>query len=90
MSYVTRLRYEVRRLLSPHPAIFLPLMRTRPDHKGSVLGPKTDIVIEGFARSGNTFAVAALTIAQTGPVSIASHLHAPSHVTRQWKSVCLF
>ena len=38
----------------------------------------TDIVIEGFPRSGNTFAVVAFRMAQPTPVRIARHLHAPA------------
>lgn len=37
---------------------------------------KTDIVIEGFPRSANTFAVIAFEQAQHRPVSVAHHLHA--------------
>jgi len=40
----------------------------------------TEIVIEGFSRSANTFAVVAFTFAQGRPVKIARHLHAPAQV----------
>jgi hypothetical protein len=41
---------------------------------------ETDIVIEGFPRSGNTFAVVAFQAAQPRPVSVAHHVHAPAPV----------
>jgi hypothetical protein len=46
---------------------------------GDPLSNDTEIVIEGFPRSGNSFAVAAFRRAQAGPVSIAHHVHAPGH-----------
>lgn len=41
---------------------------------------ETDIVIEGFPRCGNSFAVAAFRYAQQEPLSIAHHLHAPHQI----------
>jgi hypothetical protein len=46
---------------------------------GEPLSHDTEIVIEGFPRSGNSFAVAAFRRAQARPVSIAHHVHAPGH-----------
>lgn len=51
--------------------------------KGEALGvvsKHTAIVIEGYPRSANTFAVAAFRLAQSCPVEIAHHLHAPAQV----------
>ena len=42
----------------------------------------TQVVIEGFPRSGNTFAVTAFQVAQTEDVRIAHHLHVPTQVIR--------
>jgi hypothetical protein len=41
---------------------------------------QTDLVVEGFPRSGNTFAVFALADASGGRLSVASHVHHPSQV----------
>ncbi len=46
---------------------------------GDPLRNDTEILIEGFPRSGNSFAVAAFRRAQHRPVHIAHHLHAPGH-----------
>ncbi len=46
---------------------------------GHPLTRDTEIVIEGFPRSANSFAVAAFRLAQKRPVRIAHHLHAPGH-----------
>ncbi|MBW2123995.1 MAG: hypothetical protein JRH07_19420 [Deltaproteobacteria bacterium] len=40
----------------------------------------TEIVIEGYPRSANTFAVAAFLLAQGRPARIAHHLHVPAQV----------
>ena len=60
------------------PAIVLPVSR-RLAH-GVVVDPVTDLVVEGFARSGNSLAVAAIAAAQPRPIRIAHHVHAPAHV----------
>ncbi len=59
-------------------AVVLPMAR-RLDH-GVVVGGATDLVVEGFARSGNSLAVAAIAAAQREPIRIAHHVHAPAHV----------
>lgn len=46
-----------------------------------VVRKNTDIVIEGFPRSGNTFASTAFRFAQTKPVKIAYRLHASAQLT---------
>jgi hypothetical protein len=41
---------------------------------------RTDLVLEGYPRSGNTFAWYALIMAQTCPFNIASHSHNPGRI----------
>lgn len=51
-----------------------------------------DLTVEGFGRSGNTFAVTGLEISQVPPLKIASHYHYPVAVSRSVKAhvpVCL-
>jgi hypothetical protein len=45
-----------------------------------VIGAGTEAVIEGYPRSGNTFAVAAFRLAQKRPVQLAHHVHAPAQI----------
>jgi hypothetical protein len=63
-------------------ARLLPLLtkgpRTRPD---LMVGPETEICIEGFPRSGNTFAVYAFELWNPGR-RVAHHLHAPAQFVR--------
>ncbi|MCH7687963.1 MAG: sulfotransferase domain-containing protein, partial [Planctomycetes bacterium] len=42
-------------------------------------------VIEGFPRSGNTYARAFFSLSQKDGFKLASHLHSPSHLYLAWK-----
>lgn len=44
------------------------------------VGPKTELVLEGFQRSANTYALRLFEAAQTRSVSIAHHAHAASQI----------
>lgn len=64
----------------------LPLhMRLTPEGTSRAINDATDIVIEGFPRSGNTFAVFAFRQSQLAATNVASHIHhlAPLHVARR-------
>jgi hypothetical protein len=83
-------RYSVRRALRKSrelmgdAPVFLPIvLRATPQGTTRKITDATQIVIEGFPRSGNTFAFFALKHAerQAGrEVNIASHVHTPSQV----------
>jgi hypothetical protein len=73
-----RAGYEIKTLVARHPSLAMPIARRR--GHGALLGPHTELLIEGFPRSGNSFAVVAFTLAQDRPVSLAHHVHAPAHV----------
>lgn len=76
-----RIRYELRTVAAGHPGIYLPYARrAHAAGPGKVLGPDTELLIEGFTRSGTTFAVVAFQLAQARPVRVARHLHAAAHV----------
>jgi hypothetical protein len=44
------------------------------------VGPDIEIVIEGYPRTGNTFAVIAFQQAQARPVRVAHHVHVPAQL----------
>ncbi len=79
----------MRRSLRASPRLFLPYAQRRwarfhAEH-GHTVGPEplrsdTEVVIEAFPRSGNTFAVLAFHGAQPEPLRIAHHTHAPASV----------
>jgi hypothetical protein len=57
-----------------------------------LVNEQTDLVIEGFPRSANTFAVVAFQLAQTKPVRIAHHLHVEAQIlngVKQGLPVCV-
>lgn len=73
-----RLRFEAGSILRKHPGLYLPIARLR--RKAEPLADDTEIVIEGYPRSGNTFAVTAFGSAQTREVRVARHEHAAAQV----------
>lgn len=83
---LTNLRFQARATISCYPWLYFPIQRLRPRRRDLVVARDTEIVIEGYPRSANTFAAVALLLAQEQPVKIARHLHAPAQVIRavQW------
>src|SRR5262245_21620321 len=78
-----RARYSGRVWLSSVPSLYLPFARLKYGRVPNRLVERdTELVIEGFQRSGNTFAVFAFEMAQDRPIKSAHHLHASAQVTR--------
>jgi len=75
-----RVRYDLRTLAGSYPALYIPIVRHMRSSKERFIGPETELVIEGFPRSGNTFTQAAFEFAQHREVRTAHHLHAPAQV----------
>jgi hypothetical protein len=74
-------RYAARYLVSSYPWPYLAWARRHYRGTGvEVVGPDTDLVVEGFGRSGSTFAVDAIQMVQSRPVRIAHHTHAAAQV----------
>jgi len=80
-------REQVRRYVGEHPFLFFNFYKVRPRYRHLLVDRRTQLVIEGFPRSGNTFAVVAFEQAQHKPVRIAHHLHMPAQVMRaaRWR-----
>lgn len=74
-----RAKFEVRGFLDRSPLLFRAQAALR-GHRRLAVSSSSDIVIEGFPRSGNTYAVAAFRHAQGSAMHIARHLHAPAQV----------
>ena len=80
-STLGRARHLVRTWLSEQPALYLPLARRRyPGPSPMVVGPDTQLVIDGYTRAASTHVVYTFQLAQTEPVRVAHHLHAPAQV----------
>lgn len=83
MSVRGRLRLALRRAhkrLGDHPAALPVVLRLTPLGTTRRITDDTVLVVEGYPRSGNTFAVFALRAAQPGPVAVTSHVHVPAQV----------
>jgi hypothetical protein len=70
-----------------HPSAFYGLYRLARKDQARVVTPDTQLVIEGFPRSANTFARVAFNRAQSERVRIAHGLHVPAQVIRasRWR-----
>jgi hypothetical protein len=76
-----RIRHRVRTLVSEHPQPYLAFARRKyPGPSPRVIGPDTEVVIDGYTRSASTFAVYAFQLSQPSPVRVAHHLHAPAQL----------
>ncbi len=73
-----RAAYELATAAARFPAAALPAARAL--GHGVVVDDRTDLVIEGFPRSGNSLAVAAFAAVQPQPVRVAHHTHSPANV----------
>ena len=79
-SLMVRARYRLRTAISHIPSIYLRLadLRRRDNDGAKIVTAATDLVVEAFPRSGNTFTVTALQNSQPQRLNIAHHLHAPA------------
>jgi hypothetical protein len=72
-----RALYEIKTMVARYPRVAIPVARRR---HGMPVEADTNVVIEGFPRSGLTFAVVAFTMSQAEPVRVAGRVHAPAQV----------
>jgi hypothetical protein len=73
-----------------HPSVYFSLYRLMRQDQARIVTPDTQLVIEGFPRSGNSFARRAFVLAQDETFDvkrIAHHMHVPAQVVRaaQWR-----
>jgi len=76
------LRFRAHSRLGRHPGLLFPLRRLLRRFEGATVTAASDLLIEGFPRSGSTFCYYAFQQAQPEPMSVAFHLHVPAHVLR--------
>lgn len=75
------LRYRTRRVLGRHPVLFRASVLARPSQWRITVGRSTDVVVDGFPRSGNNFAFEAFRMANPA-ARMASRTHAPAQIRR--------
>ncbi len=76
-QYLAGQRWAIQRRWAGHPS-YLSYSRRR--HPLAVLQAGTELVIEAYPRSANTFCAVAFQISQPRPVRLAHHLHAAAQV----------
>jgi len=76
-DWARRRAFEAKTVVARYPALALPIAKRR---HGEPVTDDTEIVIEGFPRSGTSFAVAAFRRAQGRDVEIACHVHASAQI----------
>jgi hypothetical protein len=69
--------FEVKTVVAQYPSLAIPIARRR---HGTPVGEDTEIVIEGFPRTGTSFAIVAFQLAQGRDVRVAGHVHAAAQV----------
>lgn len=82
------LKAKLKALLERSPQLYLTLLRIKRTGHWSqrwVVCSDTDITIEGFPRSGNSFARAAFMAAQPEKLRIATHVHSAAQVRHSVK-----
>ncbi len=81
MSKLQSGRRHLRNVISTIPALYCPIARLG---KGGfrVVTKETDLVIEGFPRSGNSYVEAAFVCSQNSNLKFAHHTHAAANVLR--------
>ena len=73
---------RLRRSLGDHPALLPVVLRATPLGTSKGIQPTTALVIEGFPRSGNTFAYFAIRRLLPPEQHIATRVHVPAQVRR--------
>lgn len=76
------LRQTIRRAIRRSPSWNWLLRFVVPRYQERAVTSKTEIVIEGYPRCANTFAVVAFRMAQSRDVPIAHHLHSLAQIRR--------
>ena len=82
-SLPARARYGMVAWFRARPWIYVPLrcsIAKDVDGASRALNPQTNIVIDAFPRSGNSFATVAFQTAQTKTVAVAHHFHAAASI----------
>jgi len=85
-STVQRWIHTIRRrgktVVGAHPTLFFPLFRPRSAFDELLVTRWTDLCVEGFPRSANSFSVQAIRHAHPQPLEIAHHTHVPANAIR--------
>lgn len=73
-------RYSFVSFLGRHPSLFSAYYRSHPRYARLTVRPDSELVIEGYPRCANSFAVLAFERAQGRRLKMGHHLHAPAQI----------
>jgi len=82
LSIINEIKLKTRLSLFDKPNLYIELYKIFGKRKYLLINKNVEIVIEGFPRSANTYAVVAFEISQKRKVNIAHHLHSPSQILK--------
>ena len=74
--------FKTRFWISGSPLLFYSIFNFLKREKSTLTTPATEIVIEGFPRSANTYAVIAFQQSQEQDIQIAHHIHAQAQIIK--------
>jgi hypothetical protein len=75
-------RNWLRRFVRRHAVFYRLMANVLPRYRLCAVRPESHVLIEGFPRSANTFAVVALKMSQPHSIHVGRHLHSLGHVRR--------
>ena len=75
-------KISIRNFLGKYPLLFYSVYRLKQKNVPRFTSRETQIVIEGFPRSANTYSVLAFQYAQSKNVYVAHHHHVPAQIIR--------
>ena len=86
---VRKFRRRLRLYLSDKPSLYWPLAKAI--NGNFLVSRATELVVEGFPRSGNSYAEAAFRLSQKRQVCLAHHRHAAAQVlcAAKWQIPCV-
>ena len=76
------LRFRLKTFLGTRPGLYFALYRFKQGHSDLLVDRNTDICIEGFPRSANSFTVSAISTAQSERIKISHHTHVSANAIR--------
>ncbi len=76
------IQLSFRSFIGKYPKIYYLLYSLKPNKYENITNQSTELVIEGFPRSANSFSVTAFRRLQQKKVNIAHHHHVPAQIIK--------
>ena len=80
--WIRILRFRLKKFLGTRPALYFSVYRYRTGHTNLLVDSTSDLCVEGFPRSANSFTVSAITAAQPDSIAVAHHTHVAANAMR--------